>query len=168
MECEIDYSLLDRQGIISLIKDDCVDCNLKVRMMKGIRCPDCPFVSCSGQRKSRKNYFTTGIACGVKFRQYGIDPNGRLGKSYLFYFLYNQELNFKLPDFPEHDSFGNLTTESSQWIMHHKNRENWNDHIWNIELCLRSEHPSIEKADEAERKLLSELSYDLLKYGGCP
>ena len=91
MECKIDPDQIDREGILSIIKDDCADCYLKVRMIKNIRCEDCPFVSCSNQRKTRKNYFPNGIACGAKFRQFGIDPDGRLGKSYLFWFLYYPE-----------------------------------------------------------------------------
>jgi len=159
MECKIDHALIDRRGILSLIKKECVDCNLKVRMMKKIRCEGCPFISASSDRKTRKNYFTTGIACGKKFKQYGIDPSGRLGKSYLFYFLYYPKLNFELPKIPPLDRFGKATDENSQWTIHHKNGENWNDHIWNIMLCLRSEHQYFEKQYNREMKLLNEKSY---------
>lgn len=163
MECQINHSLIDRQGILSLLKKDCVDCNLKTRIMKKIRCSDCPFISCSGDRKTAKNYFTTGIACGSKFRQYGIDPNGRLGKSYLYWFLYYPEYNFKLPPIPNHDMFGNPTNGIGQWILHHRNKENWNDHVWNIKLCLKqAEHAFWEKQDLAERLALNEQSYKLL------
>jgi len=149
MECRIDYNLLDINGILSLIKEDCIDCNLKVRMLKKIRCHGCPFVSCSGERKTRKNYFTTGIACGAKFRQYGIDPNGRLGKSYLFYFLYHPELQWSLPSI----------STTKQWVIHHENSNNWNDHIWNLILCLSTEHSSFEATDNTLQKRLNEHSY---------
>jgi len=148
MECKIDPDQIDREGILSLIKKDCVDCNLKVRMMKGIRCKDCPFVSCSGERKSRKNYFTTGIACGAKFRQFGIDPNGRLGKSYLFYFIYYPEKNWTVPD---------------DFELHHLNAENWNDHIHNLKGTTSSGHRQLEKEYKENQKLLNEQSYQHLK-----
>jgi len=151
MECRIYYTLLNRNGILSLIKNECVDCNLKVRIMKKIQCSDCPFVSCSGERKTRKNYFTTGIACGAKFYQYGIDPNGRLGKAYLFYFLYHPELNFSLSSLPN--------PGNKQWILHHDDGNNWNDHIWNLILCFRTEHSFFEKIN----KSLNKCSYSLLK-----
>ena len=156
MECKIDPNEIDREGILSLIKNDCVDCYLKMRMVKQklypkitFRCKGCPFISASGERKSAKNYFTTGIACGAKFKPYGIDPDGRLGKAQLFYLLYHPELNWYLPDGSE---------------LHHLNKENWNDHVWNLFLCNdSSEHTTIEADQNKKRQLLNEQSYDLLK-----
>jgi hypothetical protein len=155
MECQIDPSKIDREGILSLIKlgnNGCVACNLKVRMIKQklypnktFRCLDCPFVSCSGDRKTKKNYFTTGIACGAKFKQFGIDPNKRLGKAYLFYLLYYPEFNWCIPD-------GS--------ILHHKNGENWNDHKWNLQLCKDiNEHNQLETEAEKQQNILNEQSY---------
>ena len=155
MECKINPKTIDRKGILSLLKHDkfgnieCVDCNLKVRMIKKIRCSDCPFVSCSGERKTAKNYFAIGVACGAKFRQYGINPNGRLGKVQLFYLLYHPELNWYLPNGSE---------------IHHLNKENWNDHKWNLVLCKTgAEHKTVEAEQNKYRKMLNEQSFTHLR-----
>lgn len=144
MECKIDPSRINLPGILSLIKDECVDCNLKVRMIKKIRCKDCPFVSSTTDRKTRKNYFPNGIACGAKFRQFGIDPDGRLGKSYLFYFIYYPEFNWSVSD---------------DFELHHKNSEHWNDHKYNLEGATSSSHKRLEHEYTTEQKKLNDQSY---------
>ena len=65
-----------------------------------------------------------------------------------------------MPPFPSHDGNGDVVdVNTAQWIIHHRNLENWNDHIWNIMLCLRSEHATIEKADYESQYLLNAQSY---------
>lgn len=135
---------VDFEGVKSLIKLECIDCNLPLRRMRNTICKVCHFTTTSTERKSSKNYFTIGITPKQIFKKYGIKDPSDLGKGRLFYFLYHPELNFEMPEIPPYDIFGNETTNTAQWILHHMDKQNWNDHIWNILLCLRNEHSYFE------------------------
>jgi len=154
MECKIDPSEIDRNGILSLLKRDkngnveCIYCNFRIREVKNIKCPNCPFIKCSGERKTKADYFTGGVACGAAFRPFGIPPEGRLGKSYLFYFLFYPELEWSIPDGE---------------VLHHKDGNNYNDHKSNLERCLAEIHSSIESNERKMEKIIIEDSNKYLK-----
>lgn len=154
---------VDFEGVKSLIKIECIDCNLPLRRIRNTVCDVCNFTTKSKDRKSSKNYFTIGITPKQIFKKYGIKEPSELGKGRLFYFLYNPQLNFELPDIPPYDMFGNPTASTSQWVLHHMDKQNWNDHIWNILLCLRNEHSYFEVMENGFRNQINNIYKLFLK-----
>lgn len=139
---------IDRNGIISLLRKDCVTCNVSLRKHLKTRCDPCHFSPKSGDRKSNANFIPLGATPKAIFKKYGIENPGELGKTRLYYFLYHPELNFKYPPIPQFDIFGNPTDEKAQWLIHHMNKNNCDDSPWNIILCLRkNEHSYFEMWD---------------------
>ena len=142
----------DRDGVKSLIRWEksasCINCNVKLRKITGRRCKICHFSPASNERKTNPNYFTTGIKPKDVFKPYGI-PTDLWGKPQLFYHLFYPELNGEYP-YPETivDIDGKIVQkEKIKWSIHHINKENWNDHIWNLLLCLRHEHHYFEASE---------------------
>jgi hypothetical protein len=122
-------------------------CNLALRMKTGTRCKPCHFSTSSGGRKGNPNYFNIGCTPKAIFKKYGIEKPNELGKPRLYYFLYNPQLNFQYPSIPEVDIFGIETGPTSQWLLHHVNKNNFDDSPWNLLLCLRNEHAYFEASD---------------------
>lgn len=152
---------VDWEGVKSLVKweprNACVCCNVKFRIVNKCRCDVCHFSPASSGRKSDINFFTTGFKPKVIFRQYGV-PDA-WGKCQLFYFMFHQELNNKYP-MPRYiiDIFGNRINQADiQWVLHHINNHNWDDHIYNLLLCLRHEHIYFEKANSIFDKRILKL-----------
>jgi hypothetical protein len=124
------------KGIKSLLKDECVDCNLHIRREENNICSDCNFRFNSTRATGRR-----GVCPGSIFKKYGLKNPGSMGKHTLYYFLYYPELNFEFPPLPDEDLFGKTSSEKTfVWHIHHMNIEYWNDHIWNLLLCLNTEH----------------------------
>lgn len=140
---------VDWNGVKSLIRwtppNACVNCNVKFRIVRGSRCNPCHFSPASADRKTDVNFFSTGFQPKAIFKQYGVPD--LWGKSQLFYFMFNQDLNNEYP-YPISivDIFGNTILQNDiDWILHHDNNLNWDDHIYNLILCLRHEHTYFEK-----------------------
>lgn len=152
---------IDWDGVKSLIRwkepNVCANCNVKVRMLNGTRCKPCHFGPSSGQRKTNPNYFTHGFAPLTIFRKYGVPKEW--GKAQLFYFFYYKELNNEFPKPQSILDLNGVTVSQAKidWILHHMNGENWNDHIWNLILCLRHEHSFFEKMDDVFNKRILDL-----------
>lgn len=150
---------IDREGVKSLLRweglNSCVNCNVKTRIVNKTRCNPCHFSPSSSDRKTNPNYFTTGIAPKVIFKKYGV-PVESWGKAQLFYFMYYPELNneYSYPDSIT-DIYGNtILKENIKWILHHMDKQNWNDHVWNLLLCMNHEHPFFENLNSAfDRKI---------------
>ena len=142
---------IDWNGVKSLIKwehkNSCVCCNVKFRKINNCRCEPCHFSPASSQRKSDINFFSTGFKPKAIFKKYGIPD--KWGKSQLFYFMFYPELNNEYPN-PRYifDIFGNrINQDDINWVLHHDNNNNWDDHIYNLILCLRNEHTYFEQID---------------------
>ena len=85
-EC-IDQSLLDLTGLWSLLKKDCVTCNVNQRKDKKTRCQDCPFIFNSTYYNKNEKKKRSRIGCGSKFKQYGLKKASHVGKHQLYFFL---------------------------------------------------------------------------------
>jgi len=156
-------SEIDRQGIISFLKPDCIDCNMHLRKLEKTRCSDCKLIFNSTYWNNNKTYRRTRVGCSREFSKYGIDNPPELGKCQLFYFLYHPELNFKLPPVPMVDLNKNTWLDKKFiWHLHHINGEYWNDNIWNLLLCLSTEHKSIENAEQKYIKEMKDKSFKLI------
>lgn len=144
--------IIDWDEVKSLIKWDyrnnCICCNVKIRMLNNTRCSPCHFSPSSSGRKTASNYFTCGFKPKTIFRQYGVPDTW--GKGQLFFFMFRPELNNEFP-YPQYiiDIFGNkIMKDNIDWILHHENSKNWDDHLCNLMLCLRHEHSYFEKKNE--------------------
>lgn len=145
-EC-ISFENLNVAGIWSLLKADCVTCDMHMRREVGTRCPDCNFIFNSkyNHKKQGTKPSRSRVGCGAKFKQFGLNENySHVGKHQLYFFLFHPELNFKLPEFPSHDMFGNPQTPNWYWHIHHLNHLYWDDSKDNLMLCINTEHKFIE------------------------
>ena len=140
----IDFQNIDIGGIWSLLKEDCIKCNLNERRDNDTKCEDCNLVFNSTYYSTSEEKRRSRVGCGYKFKQYGIKQPAHLGKCQLFYLLHNPELNFKLPDFPSEDLFGKPFNDTWCWHIHHLNRKYWDDSKRNLLLLLNGEHPLFE------------------------
>ncbi len=115
---------VDVEGLLSILKEDCIECNdIK-------KCSDCIFF-----------YGNNGMNTRSNIKRFGIN---NLGKQYLYYFLQNPELNWKLPLIPEEDYLGNnKQNRKLSWEIHHEDGNHYNDNKWNQILVLNTEHRSI-------------------------
>ncbi len=135
----------NRSEILKLIRFDyknkncCVSCNPKFREVNETRCKPCYFTISATDRKTDPNHFKTGVGLSNKFHKFGVSE--LWGKSQLFYFLYHPELNNEYPQ-PDSiiDIFGKEIKGPLYWVMHHMDKCNYNDNIWNQIVCLRHEH----------------------------
>lgn len=153
-EC-VDFKRLNIAGLWSLLKVDCITCDFYKRFKEGTKCKDCNFVSNSGYNSRKgKRARRNRVGCGVKFRDVGgFKPikYSHVGKHQLYFFLFNPELKFQLPDFPPVDMFGNppLLNEEGEikwvWHIHHLNGIYYDDRKENLALCLNTEHKFIDK-----------------------
>lgn len=111
-----------------LLKNECEKC----KVLYTNRCNDCNFAIEGGRPYT-----------GSKFKYAGI--NKRIGKHYLFYFLNNPHLNFKLPPLPDYDLYGNYRYNYKrwEWHLHHEDGNELNDSEWNLILLLNTEHAII-------------------------
>lgn len=143
---------VDINGVIGLLKKDCIMCNLTLRKAAFCICKDCPFIFSSRTNKENNpNTTRTRTGCGKPFRKYGI--NWAMGKERLFYFLYHPELDFEWPPLPEYDTLGNHHTEKKfMWAIHHINGLYWDDSPWNLLLCLNTEHGYFEGESRREER----------------
>jgi hypothetical protein len=127
---------VDIRGIKSLLKGECVDCNLHIRRIENNICSNCNFGFNTQYATKRGRVCPSSI-----FRKYGVLNPDYMGKHKLYYLLHYPELNFELPHLPDEDLFGNTSSDKKfVWHIHHLNREYWNDSIWNLLLCLNTEH----------------------------
>jgi hypothetical protein len=47
------------------------------------------------------------------------------------------------------DIYGDpVKKDEINWVLHHIDKNNWNDHMFNLMLCLNKEHKYFEKQDE--------------------
>ena len=151
--------MINREEVVKLLNPEkekgkyCVCCNLHYMRSSKQRCKDCPFIFNSSHGND-----ATKISPGSKFSKLGIPGAEKYGKYHLFYFLYYPELNFTLPPIPEKDLFDNLTTNTTQWIVHHINGFNWDDTIWNLMLVLNTEHNYFEQITRQEKLQYATLS----------
>ncbi len=124
--------MIDVEGIKSLLKDDCVTCDVRTKIKQNTRCNDCPF------RLSADNRCETR----TDFKRYGVD---RLYKHQLYYFLYHPELNFKFPPLPYNDLMGIPKSDHTRWIweIHHHNENKMDDTNSNLEMLINTEHSRI-------------------------
>lgn len=150
---------VDWEGVKSLIRwelpNTCVCCNVKIRKLNKTRCKPCYFSPASADRKSDPNYFNTGFKPKTIFRKYGVPD--KWGKCQLFYFYYNQHLNNEYP-YPDEliDINGNYVSKDKiNWVIHHIDKNNWNDHMFNLLLCLSTEHKYFEKEEKENLKFIN-------------
>jgi len=166
---------VDIEGILSLIKPDCKDCNLNLRRRineenkkKGKKeekygvCKDCKFTLGSTDRKSTKHDFSMGIGLSAAFKKCGILDYENWGKSRLYYFIYHPELNFEFPPIPEFDKYGKKTTKNTKYVIDHINGKNHDDNYFNIQACLNSEHSKIEAERRRQYKASCAISEQLI------
>lgn len=97
----------------------CINCELP-RLSKEERCNGCPWISHSGTKR-KGGEKSTQIGCGKEVGELlGIGSNyDDVGRKNLFYFLLHPELNWRMPELPEVDFFGNRREELTRWELHH-------------------------------------------------
>ena len=144
---------VDAQGCMSLLDPEgkdgkfCAICDLHARDEDGTRCTKCPFIKASAEKAGAK----TRVACGAKFKQFGID--WECGIYNFFFFLYNLHLNWQLPPVPSVDLLGNFNQGSFiaegksknevkkfSWAIHHLDGNRCNNLPWNLLLVINTEH----------------------------
>ena len=113
---------------LNFLKKECINCNIREKRSKNIRCSDCFFM-----------LQNEGSISGKIFKEYGLYL---LPKKYVYYFLYNPDLNWTLPSLPEVDFIGNKRQDRIrwEWVIHHEDGNPWNDSKENLILCLNTEH----------------------------
>lgn len=145
-EC-INYERLNTAGFWSLLKLECVTCNMCERREQNTRCEDCPFIFNSVYNHKQKGNVPkrSRVGCGVKFKEFGLKKikYQHVGKHQLYFFLFHPELRFRMPDFPATDMFGNPFSNTWTWHIHHLNGLFYDDRKENLLLCLNTEHPFI-------------------------
>ncbi len=145
---EVDY-----RGIESEICVLCIKCNLQKKTDLGIRgdkasgyfCTDfgrkCPFVV-----TSTRNGEAQSVAPSSKvFKKYGLRTLNEkstylYGKSHFFYYLYHPNMNWKPPELPEKNRFGDLVYENDIFTLEHRDGDHYNDSKDNLQFSLKSEH----------------------------
>lgn len=145
IESCFDRPNIDIPGIWSLIKYECIICNLNKMRDDENRCNDCNFVL-NSSTKRKGGIVESRVGCGAKFKEFGLIRPNDVGKYQLLFFLYYPEYNFKLPEMPKQDMFGNIKTENWYWHIHHLNEIYYDDRKDNLCLCLNTEHPFISKS----------------------
>jgi len=140
---------VDFSGIKGLLCFDCITCNLYLKFLTDCICSKCPFSSNSTMKDKTTKKNRIRIYPGKEFKKYGLINLPAMGKHTLFYFLYNEELNFKWPEIPQVDLLENLNKQYYPlednnkkfiWHLHHENGNYWDDSCWNLFLCLNTEH----------------------------
>jgi len=142
-----DHGNIDMPGLWSLIKYECITCNMNQMRQENKRCKDCNFVFNSGTIR-KDGIKESRVGCGAKFKKYGIKSGltEHVGKYQILFFLYYPEYNFKFPEFPKVDMFGNERKDTWSWHLHHLNRIYYDDRKQNICLCINTEHVFIENS----------------------
>ena len=138
---------VDIEGIKSLLKKQCVICDVSEKRMHGIRCKKCPFVFNTQDTNSKR----ARVGTGAKFYKYGVPKD--TGKHQFYYFLYYPELNFEYPPVPEIDLYDNVNPGTWRWIIHHLNGNHFDDRIWNLLLVLNTEHGKLHADLNSERNI---------------
>ena len=138
--------MINYKGIWNILKPDCVICNWPLEVAMKTACKSCPFISGSWNTTKKSKYRMPRPAISKDFNGLGIDKYiNKLGKHQLYFFLYNPDLNFELPNIPDYDMNDKLTNEHTKWILHHINGNFWDDRQFNLLLCLNNEHGFFEK-----------------------
>jgi len=131
-----------------LLKPDCVTCNTHERQLNNDQCSDCKLLlSASNYRNENQQKRRPRPALSAEFKKYGITQPSHVGKHQLYFFLHHSYLNFKFPDFPDFDMFGNPKKDSWVYHIHHLNRIWYDDSSTNLVALLPSEHPFFEKSN---------------------
>lgn len=147
--------MINLEGIKSLIKAECVDCNIYERIGMGNRCEDCPWAKGSRPKGRNKSNITPAAKY---FHKYGLKVLKKnrtyiFGKCHIFMYLYHSKLNFKPPPLPTHDRFGNEIDQNRvKWELHHLDGDPLNDRKENLFWVLSTEHPILEAKNNRKKK----------------
>ncbi len=122
--------MIDVEGIKSLLKPECEDCNV---IFQSLICgkKNCPFNMDGETDNTVRIEGEIGVTCGIEFDKYGVY---RMKKHHVYYFLAHPELEFQLPT---------PLPPNSYWIIHHLDLCNSNDDHLNLELISHKEHINI-------------------------
>lgn len=144
----IDYDNLNIPGLWSLVRLECMTCEMIKMRDDGKRCIGCPFVFNSTYNNESHDISKrrVRVGCGVNFRDFGIKQWTHLGKHQLYFFLQHPELEFRLPGIPLFDMFGAPKQSTWAWHIHHLNHKYYDDRKENLFLCLNTEHNFIDKS----------------------
>ncbi len=150
---------VDREGVKSLIKPDCIDCNMHLRRLEKTRCKDCNFIFNSSYWNENKSFKRSRVGCGIKFKKFGIENPSEMGKCQLFFFLYTPGLKFEMPPISD-ELQKQYEGKHLAWHVHHKNSQYWNDHFSNLELVLNVEHNQIAALEKKANRLSEKMIFD--------
>jgi len=131
----------------------CHKCNVHLMSLEERQCPDCPF-SFTSRYGTLKMKRRCRVYPGKKFKKYGWNFGQKYGKHTFFFFMYYPWMNCQFPPYPQKDLLGIRIatldengrkisgdgTKKFQWHIHHINGNYWDDSIWNLLLCLNTEH----------------------------
>ena len=133
--------MIDVKSIKKVLKDSCISCNYYIALKYG-RCDNCPFVTGGFVRQQS----------GKILNNYGI-PYG-VGKPHIYYFLHYPELNWNLPNLPDVDYNGRNKNSYKHWhwVIHHEDKNHYNDNKWNLILLLNTEHNHIHMINDNPMK----------------
>jgi len=133
-------SEINREGILEILKWECMVCNYYEELGKGTVCDDCPF--CKNSAPKRGEPSRVGLKKSV-FLPLGLTNKQceNWGRHHLFMYLYYPELNWKPPPIPEYDSYGfRVNREKARQTIHHLNGNNNDNRKENITWKLVSDH----------------------------
>lgn len=133
---------IDIPGIWSLLKPECITCNThEIYMDMSKQCIGCN-LSMNGINQGNKDSDNCSSRPALRsvFKKYGILKPERVGKHQLYFFLHNLYLNFKYPELPDFDIFGNKKNDKWLYHLHHINGNFFDDRKENLILLLATEH----------------------------
>jgi hypothetical protein len=120
--------------VLDKLQKECSECDIITKHKQKNKCHDC--------------YFNVDIHSNSAYTNKKITNNFNikaLRKHHFHFFIYNMNLNFKLPKKPKIDLEGNIVKENDHWVIHHEDENHLNDSNWNLILLLHSEHSRLHR-----------------------
>jgi len=148
--------MINHNGILTILKWQCIRCNIYEEIGKGTRCTDCPFCKSSSPKKGSPSRI--GLKYSI-FKNYGLSKKQcqNNGKSQLFMYLCYPYLNWSPPEIPDYDNYGNpVNKETAKISLHHIDGDHNNDSEDNLTWRLQSDHNRDEQANRKMKKFIKE------------
>lgn len=143
-------------GILKVLKWECITCNYYEELGKKTTCNDCPFCKNSAVKK--------GFPSRVGLRQKVFLPLGltlkqcqNWGRHQLFMYLYYPHLNFEPPPLPDFDNYGlPVDKTKARWAIHHINGNHNDNRKDNLTWRLHTDHIRDEQLNNKNKQFIKE------------